>query len=111
MRIEIASPQFSVTEAIRGHLEERIGRSLAHFESRIGRVRVGLADVNGPRRGNDKRCRIECHIESLCRVEVEAVNPDLYAAIDRAAEKLERAVERHLLKLRSATRHARPETA
>jgi putative sigma-54 modulation protein len=111
MQLEIVSPDFPVTDAIRDCVQNKIQKALIHFEDRLGRVHVGLSDVNGPRRGEDKRCRIDCNIQSLCRLSVEDTETDLYAAIDQAAERMGRAVERQLLKRRSLSRMRHPETS
>lgn len=108
MELRIVSPQFEVTDAIREHVERRVQKALGHFESRIGRVRVGLCDVNGPRRGADMRCRIECDLHSLCRIEAESTDADLYVAVDRAAARIGRVAGRHLLKRRTLARNGRP---
>jgi ribosomal subunit interface protein len=104
MLLRIASPDFSLTDAIRERVESRIEKALARFESRLGPVSVGLNDLDGPRKGLDKRCRINCQIQSLRAIEVEATDRDLYAAIDEAAERARRIVERNLLKRRTLSR-------
>jgi ribosomal subunit interface protein len=108
MQFEIASPDFPITEAIRERVQTKVQKALNHFEDRLGQVHVGLTDVNGPRRGEDKRCRIECNIQSLCRLAVEDTQRDLYAAIDQAAERMGRAVERQITKRRTLSRAPRP---
>ena len=108
MQLEIASPNFPVTEAIRERVQTKVQKALYHFEDRLGPVHVGLSDVDGPRGGEDKRCRIECNIQSLRRLTVEDTQHDLYLAIDQAAERIGRAVERQLMKRRSLSRAPRP---
>jgi hypothetical protein len=68
----------------------------------LARVRVQLADLNGPRGGLDKRCRVELHAAGGESVVVSSVARDWHAAVDTA---LERAVQA-LLRARQRRRHA-----
>lgn len=104
MQIHTTSVHFSVTDAIRDRVEDRVMKAMNHFHDRIGRVDVILKDTNGPKGGDDKACRIDVSIESLCRLSVEGRHEDLYAAIDDAASRAQHAVEKKLLKMRSLSR-------
>jgi ribosome-associated translation inhibitor RaiA len=66
----------------------------------VRKVNVRLFDINGPRGGKDKRCRIQVPIPGTQNVVIEDTETDLYVAIDRAAERTERAVVRRLERLR-----------
>jgi hypothetical protein len=63
-----------------------------------GRVRslhVSLKDLNGPRGGLDKHCRIAIRLERPGRlIVIEDVDAEPEAAISRAAERASRAVTR-----------------
>lgn len=109
MRIEIRGRGLTTSDGLRARLERRLAFALGRFAPRIGRVRVRLEDVNGPRGGVDKRCRLEIAIHPDLTVVVEEPDPDLYAAIDRAAERAGRAVARELQRWR--TMHGSSRTA
>jgi ribosome-associated translation inhibitor RaiA len=68
---------------------------------------VQLSDINGPRGGIDKRCQIEVQLKGTPNVVIEDVEADLYAAIDRAAERVGRTVARRLSRQRAFARPAR----
>ena len=55
-----------------------------------------LGDLNGPRGGLDKQCRVTVTLSPSGRVMVEATDANLHSAIDRAADRLERSVTREL---------------
>jgi ribosome-associated translation inhibitor RaiA len=74
--------------------------ALGRFEGRVNVVTARLADLNGPRGGVDKRCRISVAVRAGDPVLVEDADTDLYAAIDRAAERAGRAVWRQLARRR-----------
>ncbi len=96
MRIDVRSAGFSTSEALRAHVERRIGSAVARRVDGILRLVVRMRDENGPRGGLDKRCRIEFDLRGRPRQVVEAVASDLYAAVDAASRRLGRAVDRSL---------------
>ncbi|WP_243322699.1 HPF/RaiA family ribosome-associated protein [Geothrix sp. SG200] len=96
MRIEVRSAGFTTSEALRAHLERRLGSAIARRADGILRLVVRIRDENGPRGGLDKRCRIEFELRGGPRQVVEAVAGDFYAAVDAASRRLGRAVDRAL---------------
>jgi len=71
-------------------------------------VVVRLGDCNGPRGGADKFCKIQVLLEHAPPVLIEDTGADLYAVIDRAAERAGRNVAKNLGRLRENVRPARP---
>ena len=59
-----------------------------------------LSDINGPRGGKDKRCHLELRLKGLPEVVIKDTEVDLYVAIDRAAERAGRALQRCLARQR-----------
>lgn len=96
MRIEVRGAGFTTSEALRAHLERRLGSAVARRADGILRLVVRIRDENGPRGGLDKRCRIEFELRGGPRQVVEAVAGDFYAAVDAASRRLGRAVDRAL---------------
>ncbi len=96
MRIQIESPDFPLTDAIRGVLERRLRYDLTRCDERIGLVEVHLADVNGRRGGVDKRCLVRVRLHGSPDVVVEDIETDLYFAMNRAIARAGRTVARRL---------------
>lgn len=98
MKIEIRTRGFSLTPAIRTFAERRLEVALDRHRDRISRARVNLADLNGPRGGADKSCRVELRLRGRRTVRATVVDPDAYvaigAAVHRAARSATRAIER-----------------
>lgn len=88
MNLTITGHHLDVTPAIRGYVEEKMGRITRHFDQVID-VSVILAveklkhkaEVNLHLRGKD--------------IYVESIDDDMYAAIDSLADKLDRQVLKH----------------
>jgi putative sigma-54 modulation protein len=100
MRIDIQARGFDLTEGLREHTERRLQFALSWVSNEVRAVRVCLSDLNGPRGGNDKRCRIQIPMVGAQNVVVEDAQADLYLAIDRAADRTERTLARRLGRLR-----------
>lgn len=84
-------------------LERQLGFTLGRFSSRIGRVVVRLEDVNGPRGGRDKVCRIEARGDFGERVS-ESIGTNPYSVSARAMDVLERSIARALKRERPNAR-------
>ena len=92
----------------RGHRDmvgPRLGTAISHLVRRVRRITVWLEDVNGPRGGIDKRCRITMHLKRGGRVAVEAQATTRYAAIAKASDRARAALSRELERQSRAGRH------
>lgn len=104
MQIDIQARSFSLTDALRSHVQRRIGFSLGTLDEYIRRIVVRLSDVNGPRGGEDKQCRIQIVMERLSDVVIEDTEANMYTAIDRATDRAGRTVGRRLSRQRELLR-------
>lgn len=85
-----------MTEIVESLVEDALGR----FGERITRVEVHLSDVNGDKLGErDKRCMMEARVAGLKPVAVSHQAATIAEAMEAAADKLERAIDRVLGKL------------
>jgi putative sigma-54 modulation protein len=96
MQIDIQSRKFSLTRALRDHVERRMRFISGDRYDNIRRVLVRLSDTNGPRGGKDKRCLIQLKLSGQPDVVIEDTRSNLYAAIDRATARVGQAVARRL---------------
>ncbi len=112
MTLDIRGRNIGLSQALRDHVTRRVRFALGRFGGRVARVTTRLGDLNGPRGGVDKCCRIVVTLRAEERVLVEDADTDMYAAIDRAAERAGRAVWRRLAQRREgAGRHVASESA
>lgn len=98
-------------EGDRAYLRRKLGRKLGKVAPRIERTSVRIEDVNGPRGGIDKRCRIKVVLSGLPSVVVEERDRVLQAAMDRALRRTERAVMQAVQSRRTKLRRARDNDA
>jgi ribosome-associated translation inhibitor RaiA len=93
----------------RDYLRRKLGRKLGKFARDIERTSVRIDDVNGPRGGVDKRCRIKVVLSALPSVVVERQDVSLQAAMDGALARVERAVRQAVTRRRTKPRRSRAE--
>jgi ribosome-associated translation inhibitor RaiA len=84
------------TESLRRHAERRLSFALGRLDRRVGAVTVRLSDLNGPRGGIDKECRIHMRLPRRATLVVRCTEADAHTAISLAAERAGRAVARKL---------------
>jgi ribosomal subunit interface protein len=92
MKLRIRGPDEIVTEALRAHIERRLGLALGRFADRIGTVAVRFSESEG-----EVACEIDVALRPrVVRVEDEDVDP--LRAVDHAIARVDgpvgRAIER-----------------
>ncbi|HEX8758212.1 MAG TPA: CBS domain-containing protein [Steroidobacteraceae bacterium] len=78
----------------RAYIRRKLGTRLGKFGGAIERVSVRTQDVNGPRGGVDRVCRIKVVLRGLPSVVFERRDASLNAAVDGALAGVETAVRR-----------------
>jgi len=88
-------------EALARRIEAEIIHKLSNFSEHITRVEVHLSDEDGSKSGrDDKRCLMEARLAGRQPVAVSNLAASLDDAFSGAAEKLKRALEKALGRLR-----------
>lgn len=97
-RLDIWSNE-DLSDGLREYVDRRLRFALDRFVHRLDRLEVRLEDVNGPRGGLDKHCRIHIVGRPSWRIQVEGAGVSFYDAIDAAAARASRSVGRLLGRL------------
>jgi ribosomal subunit interface protein len=106
--MDLTALNFKVTTAIERHVDRRIRDAIGRASDSVTGTMVRLRDINGTRGGVDKACRVVVRVRGRSAIDVEAVDRNLYPAVDAAAAKLNRALRRHQRRRRTLRReHAR----
>ena len=111
MNVDVHSQGFPLTSALADHAMRRLRFVLTRHSDRIQRVVVRLGDENGPRGGVDKFCRIQVHLLDAPVAAIEDIGADLYAVIDRAADRVGRVVVKHIDRQHEGRRESRRDIA
>ena len=104
MKVLIRSRHLRAGVRLRDYVLRRLQFSLGRFSRRVDRATVHLVDVNGPRGGEDKVCRIEVRLRPGGSVFVEETAAAISMAIAGAADRVSRAVAKTLARRRDIDR-------
>ena len=109
MLVEIRARHGRLTSSLEEQLKRRLRFALGRFGDRIRRAAVRLADLNGPRGGEDQHCRIEVSLVPSGSIMAEATDAEIELAVSRAADRITRRIRdaldrRRTLRTRTITR-------
>lgn len=90
VRVEVRDHAFEAAESLRNYVGLRLMSVLDHLVWEVEGVTVVVADAFGDK--VQKRCRMLAQLTASGDIAVEEKDAGLYAAIDRAAERLARGV-------------------
>ena len=107
MLLDIRGPSVHLTSELIRHTERRVRFALSRFGSRISWVRVCLSDLNGPKGGIDRCCRMAAKVRGADPLIIEDRDANVLAAIDRAADRLGLRVTRELARRSHDRMHSR----
>jgi putative sigma-54 modulation protein len=97
MNLNVTGHHLDITPAIRDYVVAKLDRVTRHFDHVI--------DVNVVMSVDKLRHKVEVNLHTRGKdIHVEAIEPDMYAAIDVLVDKLDRQVLKHKEK-RSVNRH------
>jgi len=88
MNLNLTGHRLEITPAIRDYVMAKLDRVTRHFDDVI--------DVNVVMAVDKLRHKVEVNLHTRGKdIHVEAIEPDMYAAIDALADKLDRQVLKH----------------
>jgi len=88
MNLNLTGHRLEITPAIRDYVMAKLDRVTRHFDDVI--------DVNVVMSVDKLRHKVEVNLHARGKdIHVEAIEPDMYAAIDALADKLDRQVLKH----------------
>ncbi|MGB9687531.1 HPF/RaiA family ribosome-associated protein [Thermogutta sp.] len=96
MELHIQTRRVNLDEATRELVERRFMFALDQFDGFVMNVDVILEDVNGPRGGVDKYCRVLASLRGGKYIKIEDQDADLISVVNRAADRLSQVVAREL---------------
>ena len=101
MNINIQSRPFTLTAALEAYIHRRITGAFTRGPAPSDGVSVILSDINGPRGGRDKQCKLQFSVPGLGLVVIRDTQEDLYHAIDSAVHRARHAIARGLARRRA----------
>ena len=98
MLIKITTRGFRLTNALKEYVNTRLDFALERYYDHLLSIHVTLLDVNGPRGGEDMRCRLQLKPNSGRSIIVQETADDLYDAVAICASSARWVVGRQLHK-------------
>lgn len=100
MLIQLNSAQgVSISPALEEHISKQLQSVDRRFGERLTRIEVYLTDVNGPKGGLNKRCKLEARPRGGDPVIAELLHEDAYDAVSGAAKRLESVLSNYFGKM------------
>lgn len=99
-RIAVCFRGFGGSDALREHVVRRTHIELGRFGEEVSSIVVRVQDLNGPKGGVDKRCRVTIRGRAIAAVQIDAFSADAYSAVESALERAARVVGRELQRVR-----------
>src|SRR3954469_23587992 len=100
MKLIVQGKQMRVSAGLKRYAEEHIVQPLRRFydnEAAELRVEVGMDNRN---RGESRECHLTFHMPGVKTIQIEESTPDVYGALDVAADRLVRVAKKELAKMR-----------
>ena len=92
MLIAVRQHGVELSAAGRAYAIDRVAHALAAVSDHVRKVMVFVSDQNGPRGGDDKRCRLAVTLAAGRPVVVEATGQTVCGVVDGAADAARRVV-------------------
>jgi ribosome-associated translation inhibitor RaiA len=100
MKIDVRFLGMSPSQSLRDHSERQALLHLSRFGNDVQFIDIRISDVNGPKGGLDKQCRITARGPRFGLLKLEELSVDAYQAADEAIARLARTVGRQLERAR-----------
>jgi len=101
MIFETNNKQAQIDENASNEVMRLLKFSLSRFEGVVTRVKIRFFDVNGPKGGIDKRCRVSAKLRTGEQVVVSGEGEYYIEALGNCLERLVRSIRRKISKRQS----------
>ncbi len=96
MRVDVFGTNLPLSPSLDVYTRMRLLNAVASRERHVEQITVRFLDINGPRRGNDKVCRIVVVLNAGQTWAIDASDSDPYTAANKAAMMLKRSLKKWL---------------
>ena len=104
MKVEVRFRAIEASAALREQVVRRVHSQLSRFDCLVRSVVVRIWDINGPKGGADKQCRLTIRGPGLGSFNVQDLSADPYSAADLALARASRALGRERRRARVTRR-------
>ncbi|MCE9667927.1 ribosome-associated translation inhibitor RaiA [Myxococcus stipitatus] len=110
MKVLMRGVHLTLTDSLRDYAREHLVRHVERYaDDEASEVDISLVDINGPKGGVDKECRVTVRMPNFASIHVTETAETLLQAIDAARDRLERSLKRAVDKRRDVHTDGLPE--
>ena len=110
MKVLLRGIHMSLTDNLKAYVDTHLVSHIERFaDDEASEVDIALVDINGPKGGVDKECRVTVRMPGLESIHVTETAETLFQAIDIARDRLENAVKRAVERRRQVPSAGLPE--
>jgi len=100
MKLIVQGKQMRVSAAVKRYAEEHVQKPLTRFyDNEAAELRVEVGKDN-PNRGESTQCHLTLRMPGARTIQIEETTPDVYGALDVAADRLVRVAKKELGRMR-----------
>ena len=100
MKLIVQGKQMRVSAAVKRYAEEHVLQPLTRFyDNEAAELRVEVGKDN-PNRGESTQCHLTFRMPGARTIQIEESTPDVYGALDVAADRLVRVAKKELGRMR-----------
>ena len=100
MKIDIQAKQLKLGQTFKQNVKVKIRRLFQHNSSTVNRIDVNVSDINGPKGGEDKVCKVNISVGGGKNILVSARAASAYKAVSQAIKKANTTLSRQRQKAR-----------
>jgi putative sigma-54 modulation protein len=110
MKVLLRGVHLSLSDGLKAYVQEHLVDHIERLaDDEAAEIDISLVDINGPKGGVDKECRVTVRLPGLSAIHVTETNETLHQAIDSARDRMENTLKRVLEKRRDAATQGLPE--
>lgn len=87
MKIDIQAKQLKLGQTFKQNVKVKIRRLFQHNSEDVNRINITVADINGPKGGDDKVCKVNVSVGGGKNILVSARDSSAYKAVTQAIRK------------------------
>ncbi|RKH05994.1 ribosome-associated translation inhibitor RaiA [Corallococcus sp. CA053C] len=109
MKVLLRGVHLGLTDNLKAYVDEHLVAHIERFaEDEASEIDIALVDINGPKGGVDKECRVTVRMPGMEAVHVTETAETLFQAIDATRDRLEKAIKRAVERRRSVATNGLP---
>ncbi|NOJ97821.1 ribosome-associated translation inhibitor RaiA [Corallococcus sp. CA049B] len=104
MKVQLRGVHLGLTDNLKQYVDTHLVAHIERFaEDEASEIEIALVDINGPKGGVDKECRVTVRMPGMESVHVTETSETLFQAIDATRDRLEKAIKRAVERRRQGT--------